>query len=709
MMIRCFCVCLNLFLLTALFSNEIPYSKTPVMTDENLFNDFEKVAPDDRQPESLPTRCWLWYDEDALHVMYNAEIDGTFKAGQYYPRDNGSDGDYLRLQLITIPEAYYAYYYVGYPTGNLYDAVRNSNLNTDTQWNSSYSYQTEYSDSLWTLHFTIPFRDLRFNAHPPYDWKIILTRYNKEMEETFSCPYVTTKMDKYYFTNAQDITLTQQIKRASDFKFKPYFVKSYDMMTRTDTFDPENLGMDISFSPGTKTKLKIALNPDFTDIPPDNAQNDYNSKYPPWYSENRFFFTEDLDAFMVDYSMFYTRYIVQPQLAVKLTGNRGILNYGVLGAKDKKITDNGSIVNYDDYYLLGSMILTLPWLSTSVSSASRLNKDYLSQLAIGYWKWEYLKDLYVGQSATLSYKNPRPGDYQDTKDLTGYLGTTFIQANPGNWDAEIKYLVLTDDFRADMGTVYETGYESLNANVSWNADEKERYVKSWGFYTELGMQNQLDDAHTLQGKNAYTNAWFSFKPKYSCSTGVSLSQESYEDKLYDQWSYYQGYNWYKYDAISLGFNPGIGRNLVYSLYKTYPYNNLSLSAWGVFNQKMDWSLSLTQYNYAYPRTSVIVVDADTLTVVRDNHYQIGSAKLNYNFTNELTLRNGVSITSYDADGDYARMSFYSNFRYEFRRDCFLYIGYKTGQAQDEESSLSDMLGHFQRNSASGYLKVSLTL
>jgi hypothetical protein len=691
---------------------EIPFSRESVKTDANLFENFVRIDPDDSKSESLKTRCWLWYDEDALHVEFAAEIDSTFRKGNYYPKDNGQDGDYVRIQIVTIPEAYYSYYYTAAPLGNQSDAVRNADMYTDFQWNSSYSFQTEYSDTLWTTHFVIPFKDMRFSAKPPYQWKVLLLRYNESKQESYSKPYANTKDGKDYFLKAADITLTHQIKRSSDLKFKPYFVKSYDLLTKTDTFDPDNLGMDISFNPSTRTKLKIALNPDFTDIPPDNAQNDYNNRYPPYYSENRFFFTEDLEAFGADYSTFYTRHIVQPQIAVKFTGNSKTLNYGFLGAVDKKIVSNGDIVNHDDYYQMASVIKTLPRFKTFLTTASRMNQDYYNHIACGLWEWELIKKLRIGQSGMFSYKHPRPDD-EDTDtlkaDLQGSAVSAFIKANPGNWNCETRYSNLSRDFRAEMGTFYETGYENYSVDVTWYADSKEKYLKQWGLSAYGNYQNKLDSRHSFYYRSNSFNTWFQFLPKYSFSTNIYLSCEAYEGKEYEQSSAFLSYSWYKYDSFNCYFSGSIGKSLVYNLQNNYDCNSISGSIAGNISQKLNWSLSLTQYNYAYPRTVVICTDTDTTTVVNDNHYQIGSANLNYNFSNTTTLRNGLSLTSYDADDDYARISFYSNFRYEFKQDCFLYLGYKTGQAQDEQSCWKDPMGHFKRNSASAYLKVSLTI
>jgi hypothetical protein len=45
---------------------------------------------------------------------------------------------------------------------------------------------------------------------------------------------------------------------------------------------------------------------------------------------------------------FYTRNIAQPQFAYKLTGNSGRINWGILGALDKEIRDEGVLINRAD-------------------------------------------------------------------------------------------------------------------------------------------------------------------------------------------------------------------------------------------------------------------------------------------------------------------------------------------------------------------------
>jgi len=695
-----------LILCNYLISIEIPFSSVSIKTDANMYNDFVRIDPDDRKPETLKTKAWCWYDEDNFYIRYEAQIDSTFYKGEYSPRDVYVKDDYVRLQIITIPEAYYAYYYEFHPVGSLYDGIRKSDINVDYNWNSSYSYTSEYNDSLWVVVAKLPFNDMRFGSKPPYQWKIILSRNVQRSEEYFSSPYANVKEGKEYFSHAHDIILSHHINRSSDWKFRPYYAKGYDLIERESTYDPDHVGMDISFNPSTRTKLKIALNPDFSDVPPDDAQNTYNDKYPPYYSENRFFFTEDIDAFGVDYDMFYTRFIAQPQVAVKFTGNSKTWNYGYLCAKDKKITDDGYIVNRDDFYQLASVIKTLPKFQSVFSSASRINTDYYNHLGIAYWDWEFLKNLYCGTSHILSIRH-QEDDPSVKENLVGSMFNTHLKYSSPNWNFSGKYSNLAKDLCVDTGRYYETGYENYDFDLNWNSDTKEKTLKSWGFNCGGSYSDELEKNRPLKYENESASAWFTFLNKYSCNFSGYVGREANEGIEHNVGQWNCGFNFYKWDFLSIGGNLGGGRSVIYELNQTANAENVSIGFYGSVGKNLNWSVSIADYFYGYDRKNLIA--SDSSIVVLDKCYQIGNAKLHYNFNNRMSLRNGFGISTYDADGYYSLFTFFSNFQYEFKKDWFLYIGYQTGQIQDDKALYSDPLGHFIPYTKSAYLKLSVVM
>lgn len=218
-------------------------------------------------PESLKTKAWIWQDDNKLMIHFRCAINETFATGYSARRDEYIGADYVRVQLITMPDTYFSYVFMAYPSGHLVDGIRREDMNIDNQWNSNYSYESSYNDSLWNITFTIPLGSLRFRNTVPYHFYLILTRYNQASNETYSSPYAHIKQKRNYFYSAHEIILHQPITKDIDLKIKPYFVKSYDLVNKTTSFDPDMLGVDIAFKPASDMNVKLSINPDFSDVP----------------------------------------------------------------------------------------------------------------------------------------------------------------------------------------------------------------------------------------------------------------------------------------------------------------------------------------------------------------------------------------------------------------------------------------------------------
>ncbi len=694
------------WLLTAM---EVPFSTVPILTEANQIGPFVRIDPDDKKPETLPTKAWIWYDEENIYVKVQCTIDSSFVKGAFRQRDSDSGGDYLFLHLITNPRTQYAYIYDATPSGALSDCVKDIKQGSNYNWNSSYSYTTEDNDTLWTVIFTVPFKDMRFPKNPPYKWKIRLTRFHKNSLEYYSYPYYKDGNDKEFFDKAMEITLTHKISGKKDWKFRPYFVRSYDLVNKSTTFDPDNTGLDISFNPGTRTKLKIAVNPDFTDVPPDDATNIYNSKYPIFYNENRFFFIEDIDAFGTDETMFYTRNIVQPQLAVKFTGNHKAWNYGYLCAKDKNISEDGMLINPDDFFQLGSVIYKTEKYKFLFSGASRMNNGYYNHFGSGSWNWEFVKNFTVGSSHLYSTKYVEGSGSNEEIDQQGLFNAIWFQMTPGNWNISAEYENVQKDLALDMGYLNETGLEQYSTNISWNMRPREKYLRTASFSLYGDYANKLEPDKPFKYLDSNVYLLLNFLPKYSLVFQVSRDREEYLGKEHDTWNAVFSPSLSRWPAFNPTVSFNVGKTVIYSLNETKDIVSFRTNGWGRVGRRIIWNYVFYHYQYGYDETNYIYTPTDTLILKLDNSFQIANAGLTYNFSNKMSLGNGIGITTYKTGLTYSNVSFYSNFRYEFKPDWFLYLGYKTKQWQDEPSVLNDPAGHFKINSASAYLKLSFVL
>lgn len=699
-------VVLGLLLSLSLFALEVPFSEVPLLTDTNLLPPMQRVNPEDYALETLPTKAWMWQDGQNLFIAYEAVIDSSFTPGPVATRDTSTKADYLRLQLITMPDAYYSYLFNFYASGNLYDAVRETGR-ADKGFNTKYSYTTSISGNIWKVVGKIPLGELRFRQSLPYQWKVIVTRHIDLTNEDFNMPPIKPDLNNDYFVQAHDIVLQHPIKRKLDFTFKPYVVKSYDLITKTDSFDPDNIGLDIAFNPAQRTRIKLSLNPDFSDVPPDEAADLYNSKYPRYYFENRFFFTEDIDAFGVGMEIFSSRKIIKPSVAFKATGSSTGLKWGILAARDKQISDDGVIRNNDDYFQLLSINPNGKTFSLPTTIISRINDDYYNHVLNCNYRWDLNNDIRLSSWNSFSAKeDDRNGDAEP---IYGSAHNMVLSLSPGNWDFDGYATYLSRNLSADTGSLYEKFFHKFGASLGWYSDESLDYVSYYGAscYAEHYTYYAKHNTEASMGIDFYIN----FRPKLGFNTGASAGRTlDLQNRDHECAEAYLSGTFFKWEPFSMQLKYALGKELVYSLADTYTSHTIYANIWGTLSQVIGYDVDCTLRNYAYPKG--ILADYGGLLPYQfplDNAYTVVNGELNYTPHQRLRLALGSGLSTYEDSGIYSDLNIFGNLRYEFKPNCFVYLGFNSNQAQDENNTYADPLGHYIVYGSTAYAKLALSL
>lgn len=691
---------------TGLWATAIPISNQAVLTDDNVFGSLVRIDPDDSLLESLKTKFWLWQDGNDLVVYAEAEIDSTFEQGNHSRRDENASGDMLRVQLVTMPQSYMAYAYVAYPLGNLADGIRKKDMSIDYSWDSHYSYRSEISADLWRVTFRIPLGELRFRQEQPYNWRVIFSRYYEVNSATYSSPYANTDQMNLYFMSSHPISLSGQITRDFPVTLKPYFVKSYDLVNHTDSFDPQNLGLDVAFVPSQKLRLKLSFNPDFSDVPMDSASDDYNNKFPPYYSENRFFFTEDLQVFNLgDY--FYTRNIAQPQFAYKLTGNSGRINWGILGALDKEIRDEGVLINRADYYQAISINPSWEKFNLSNSLISRVGDGFYNHGYYGNYSYMPVPWLTVSTDNLFAIQK----EQSEPDQHRGVISTNKLSYNKGDYSGTLAYIVVSADLVHDTGYITENDYDGWNLDLAWDKISPEAFINSRGINGSFSLSRSTLSQSDYDLNNQFLYAYIWLKRKLFLHTSISSGTDLGTDRdIFRTWTFNTGFNYEPIRQLNFGVRVSQGESLIYSLNEVHDRTALLLSCGINLARKFRVNYNGIFNFLGYPELNELDLGGGVvIPLILDNKYGVNNFTLVYNHSKALSLSGGMGLSTYESGGRYANLSYYGNLRYEFKPGYFLYMGLKSQQSQMEPSTISDPLGQFRRDMASAYLKVALTL
>lgn len=631
----------------------IPFSENEIKTESNHLSHFVRISPDDSLPCPLTTDVWLWHNGENLYLLWEAEIDEKFEKGTFAPNDNWVDADFLRLQLITDVKNYYAYMYYAYPLGSKYDGIRKPDMNLDNSWNSTYEYENNISDNLWKCLMTIPFKDLRFYGNPSYNWKIILTRWLCKDNDFYSVPYGTVKMKKDYFRKALDIVINEEIVKSRNYRIRPYTIINYDAMDKDISFDWDNLGLDFSFNPSFSTKVKLSINPDYSDVPMDTEQDIYNMRYAPTYQESRYFFIEDLDVFGVESNgsekIFYSRHIMQPRYALKITGNTPNFSYGFLSALDKKITTDGEVTNPDDLYNMAAYKQKGENAYIQFTLLNRMNKNYHNEVLHIQPNWEFIKNHSLWANVNLSLR-------QEENDIEkGYYGLFGYNGQKGDIGWSTCFAKVSKNYTVDMGWINITDLYAWNINAWLNSEPNRKFINKYGtsFWLHKAAKNKSND---LLEHNGGINIWINTQQKINCWTNFNMGREGYKNRIYNWNRFSAGGSWNRFNWFGCSLSGGKWNSLVYKLNETHKSIGLDFGLWGDISKYVSYNLSAAKRTYYdFPEYA-----KDSLGL--DDKYWFGNAGININISNNLSLTNGLRFNNYESGNQTMYIGFFSNFR-----------------------------------------------
>lgn len=652
----------------------VPFSKTELKTSENHISGFVRISPDDSLKLEFPTDVWLWQDGKDLFIQWESTLDDKFDKGTFVPNDVYPDADFFRAQIITNEKNYYSYVFYSFPLGSKLDGIRDENMNMDHNWDSSYGYKNHISKNKWTSLMKIPFKDLRFSGKAPYKWKIIFTKYNQKDDEYYSVPYLQTSMRKDYFRKAMAITIPNKIESNKNYKIKPYFIYKYDLDKKKSSFDKDNFGADFSFNPNFSTKVKVSVNPDFSDVPIDNEDDNFNVKYAPRFNENRYFFVEDLDVFGVDENLFYSRNIMQPKYAVKITSDNSKYSWGILSSLDKKVTENGEITNSDDFYNIAAIKRNGDKFSLQMTVLNRMKDKYHNEVLHLTPTLEIFDNNYIWINSNFSlYKN-------DVK-KTGYYANVGYSGKKGdmNWSGSISRL--SKDFKADMGSINQTDYYSMNLNYNYNNNNNENNGKFITNFGISGWSNILIDNFDDENpdKSVGFNYWFDTENKFNFWMNGNIGSEKYNEKSFDWYNANLGIRYEKYDIIEPSINYSQAKSLVYYLEDLYHKKSFSFSINGTIKPFISYNASLTFKEYTdLPKNTVV-----------DDSYCLGNGDIYFNISNRLGISNGIRYNNYESESYSKHLGIFSNFHWEYNDNCNIYLGYSTAENDVENITVKD--------------------
>jgi len=327
----------------------------PVWQRAAMLTGFSEYAPVDQRPSPDSTEVLLWYSRDAMYIGLKAyEPHGPVRA-TLAERDNVSSDDNTEFQFDTYDERNRAFVFIVNPLGVQADGIKNeqggfvpgsnvmpgqNDLSADFIWESkgrltSWGYEVE---------IRIPFSTLRYPSATTQDWGIQIQRnvQHNGYQETWTEAH---KASASFIDQEGTLVGMTGMHHGQVASLNPELTNT---ASGSPCCAPDNtgwhyanaprLGGNLRWAMGSNFVLNGTVKPDFSQVEADATQIAADERFALFYPEKRPFFVEGSDQFNVPNTLLYTRRIVQPDAALKLTGKIGRTDVAVLSALDASST-----------------------------------------------------------------------------------------------------------------------------------------------------------------------------------------------------------------------------------------------------------------------------------------------------------------------------------------------------------------------------------
>jgi uncharacterized protein DUF5916 len=311
---------------------------------ELTVSDFRQYTPGDGTPASETTTAYLSYDNKNLYVAFVCQDERGQVRAHLSKREDFDQDDGVGVLLDTFRDLHRAYDFFSNPLGVQTDAIYTEGQGYDYSFDTLWYTAGRVTKDGYLVFFSIPFKSLRFSHDAKQTWGVALYRQILRKNETDYWPYLTQRVEG----------LTQQfgpvgglenVSPGRNIQLIPYGLLAGNHFLDQpgngtppgflDNFE-HRAGLDAKFVARDALTFDITLNPDFSQVETDDPQVTINQRFAVFFPEKRPFFIENAGFFSTPIDLFFSRQIADPQFGGRMSGKLGQWTLGALVIDDQQ-------------------------------------------------------------------------------------------------------------------------------------------------------------------------------------------------------------------------------------------------------------------------------------------------------------------------------------------------------------------------------------
>ena len=334
--------------------DEAAWSQASVLTGFSQFTPVDGVAAADS------TEVLVWYSPSAIHFGVRAfEAHGQVHA-TLADRDRIGADDNVQILLGTFDDGRQASVFAVNPFGVQSDGALVETGSTSGNGFNNAVVRRESADLSpdfvfqskgrltgygYEIEIRIPFKSLRFQPIREQRWGINVTRQvqHSGVEDTWA---PAKRASASFLAQSGHLLGLTELRRGLVLEFNPSVTSKTTGAPGANGWEyaggtPE-LGGSVRWGITNNLNLNATANPDFSQVESDAGQFLFDPRDERFFSEKRPFFLDGIEQFTTPNQLIYTRRIVQPVAAAKLTGKGFGTEIALLSAvDDREVSSTG--------------------------------------------------------------------------------------------------------------------------------------------------------------------------------------------------------------------------------------------------------------------------------------------------------------------------------------------------------------------------------
>ncbi|MDF3052177.1 MAG: hypothetical protein K0S19_282 [Geminicoccaceae bacterium] len=522
----------------------------PVWGQAAVMTGFSQFSPADGVPAADSTEVLVWYTPTAILFGIRAfEAHGSVHA-TLADRDRIASDDHVQILLSTFNDGRQASVFAvnpfgvqsdgalvetGSTSGNGFNNAVVKRETADLSPDFVFESKGRLTDYGYEVEVRIPFKSLRFQPKQEQSWGINVVRQVQHSGHEDSWVPAKRASASFLAQSGRLVGLTD-LRRGVVLDFTP-------SLTSRTVGEPGNSGWEyVGGGPevggtmrwGITNNLTLngTANPDFSQVESDAQEFAFDPRQEIFFSEKRPFFLDGIEQFTTPNQLIYTRRIIQPVAAAKLTGKAFGTDLALLSAVDDEIA---SVTG-------GNPIFNLLRIQRDVGAQSRLGLVYTDKIDGDNY------NRVAGADARLVFGELYSAQLQLAGSRTRFAGTT---TTAPLWSGRfarngrtfgLRYTIngIDESFRAASGFIARPGIvnASLNHRVTVYGKPTGLVESFTGDVTLNGTweYRRFVNGEGIQDRKLHFNTNTTLKGGWELGASVLVESFGYPSDLYEDYA-----------------------------------------------------------------------------------------------------------------------------------------------------------------------------